>query len=425
MKRLIESLKVYRDPKIFAILCLGIFSGLPLALTSSTLSIWLTESGVTKASIGLFAAVSTPYALKFLWSPLIDGINIPIFTKILGRRTAWLITTQLALMAALIGLGFSDPAQNVGLTALFAVCVAFASASQDIVFDAYRVEKLAPSEYGAGSAASVLGYRIGMVIATAGALYLATYCGWKITYMVMAAVMVGGILTVLLSGEPSATKSQDAAASRNPIAWLKEYVIAPFAEFASRPYWLTILALIILYKMGEAFMGAMMNPFYIDIGFSKIEIANIVKLFGIAATIFGAVIGGMMVYRLGLVKALWIGGIAQLSTNFIFIALAQSGANVVLLAGCITLENITGGMGTAAFVALMSQLTNLRFTATQFALLSSLSAFARSWLATPAGWFAQELGWEGFFVLSALLALPGLAMLYRLQSRINLEKTAN
>jgi len=426
------AIKLYLHPRIVAIFFLGFSSGLPLALTASTLAVWLTEAGVSKSAIGLFAVAATPYALKFLWSPLMDGMPFPFLSRLLGRRRGWLIATQLALVGAIMLLGLADPSVNPWLTAMMALMVAIFSASQDIVIDAYRVEILKPEQQGAGAAAVVLGYRIGMIASSAGALFLASHVSWIATYWIMAALVSIGIITVLLTPEPEiAVSGQQSAAnqenntSRQPLTainWLRQHVAAPFADFMRRPHWLAILLFILLYKLGDAFMGVMTNPFLIDIGFSKEQIATVVKLYGVIATIAGSFIGGVIVFRLGTMRSLWICGIAHMLTNLMFVWLAKTGADTGLLALSITLENISGGMGTAAFVAFMSGLiTDTRFTATQYALLSSFASFGRTCLSTPAGWFAGRLGWPDFFLLATALALPGLLILWLLTRRLTYQ----
>ncbi|MFO0388124.1 MAG: AmpG family muropeptide MFS transporter [Alphaproteobacteria bacterium] len=408
----INLLTLYLQPRVLAVFFLGFSSGLPLALTASTLGIWLTEAGINKATIGLFAAVGTPYTLKFLWAPLMDSVNFPILGKWLGQRRGWLIATQLAIAAGLLMMGLMSPdTVNPWIVACFALFVATCSASQDIVIDAYRVEILKEEEQGAGAAVIVLGYRFGMIAATAGALYLAEYFGWMMAYWVMAALMGVGIITALLAGEPANHKPPKLE-GRSFNVWIKEAVIAPFADFMTRRGWLAILLFIVLYKFADAFMGVMTSPFYIEIGFSKEDIAKVVKLYGLVATIAGGFVGGAIVYRLGMLKSLWLCGIFQALTNLVFVLLAKNGADIQLLTLCITLENAAGGMGTAVFVAFMSSLCNLRFTATQYALMSSLAAFGRTWLSTPAGSVAEHIGWEAFFICSTLLAIPGLALLW-------------
>ena len=408
-----NALAVYSQPQILAILALGFASGLPLALTASTLGVWLTTAGVSKSSIGLFAAISTPYALKFLWSPLIDAVHFPYLSKHFGRRRGWLLATQIGLVISILMLGMADPSLNPWLTAVCALLVAICSASQDIVIDAYRVEILKPEQYGAGAAAVVLGYRFGMIASSALPLYLYATIGWQTTYALMAALMGIGIITVLLNREPQQSAIVEADSEKpGMVAWLRQHVVAPFADFMTRPHWLAILLFILLYKMGDAFMGVMTNPFLIGIGFTGPQIATVLKVYGVIATIIGSILGGSMVFRLGITRTLWICGLAHMFTNLMFVEQARLGADVSFLTVSITLENISGGMGTAAFVAFMSRLTHVRFTATQYALLSSFSAFGRTWLSTPSGWASEMLGWEGFFTFAALLAIPGLVVLW-------------
>ncbi|MDX1975050.1 MAG: AmpG family muropeptide MFS transporter [Rickettsiales bacterium] len=416
-------LALYLQPRLIAILLLGFSSGLPLALTASTLAVWLLEAQVDLAAIGLFAAVATPYNLKFLWAPLIDGLPFPFLSRLLGRRRGWMIATQLACAASLCVLGAIDPAQHVWWVALMAIVVAFCSASQDIVIDAYRVEILPAEQQGAGAAMVVLGYRFGMIASSAGALYLASYTSWAMTYWIMAALMGVGMVTALIAGEPATQVAPDRP-HMGVAAWLKKHVAEPFADFIQRDHWLVILLFILFYKLADAFMGLMPNVFYRDIGFSKEEIATVVKLFGLTATIVGSFIGGYIVTRLGIVRSLWICGIAHALTNVMFVVQAHVGADIRVLALGITLENVTGGMGTAAFVAFMSSLCHVQFTATQYALLSSLSSVGRTWLSTPAGWVSKQLGWELFFVFATLLAIPGLLILAWLMRRVDLNKPA-
>lgn len=423
--RVIESsghriIGAYLHPRLLIIFFLGFSSGLPLALTASTLSAWLTESGVNIATIGLFSAAATPYALKFLWAPLIDGVPFPILSKLLGRRRGWLMATQLALAASIVGLGMTSPVAHPWLTAAMALLVAICSASQDIVIDAYRVEILKPEQQGAGAATIVLGYRIGWTVSRAGALALAAHTNWPLTYMMMAALIGVGMATALLSPEPEASTGKDVTVPEKHTigSWLNNHVIAPFADFMMRPQWLAILLFILLYKLADAFMGLIPTAFYLHLGFTLDQVAGVVQLYGMIATIIGGFIGGAMVSRLGMVKSLWICGIAHALTNLMFVVQTGMGANLHVLTLAITLENTTGGMGTAAFVAFISTLTHARFTATQYALLSSLSAVGRTWLATSGGWFAEKLGWAGFFLLAASLAIPGLAVLWRLSKTL-------
>ncbi|MGA2088512.1 MAG: AmpG family muropeptide MFS transporter [Stellaceae bacterium] len=401
----LAALRVYADRRMLAILLMGFSSGLPLALTGATLAIWLKESGVTLTSIGLFAQVGLAYNLKFLWSPAMDRVRVPLLTGILGRRRSWAVTVQAALALALLAMALCDPAINLGRVVLAAAVVAFLSASQDIVIDAYRIELLGEREQGAGAAATQVGYRVGMIASGAGALYLASYFGWFWSYAGMSALMLVGIATVLMTREPKAVK---APKEKN---WFERSVAAPFAEFASRRGWVLILVFVVLYKFGDALAGIMSNPFYIALGFSKIEIANVAKLFGAGASVAGIFLGGLLVYRLGLMRALLACGALQMLSNLMYILQYWAGPDPSVLAMTIAAENVTGGMASAAFVAYLSRLCNPAFTATQYALLSALAATARTVLASGGGFLADRLGWTAFFAASTLACLPALGLL--------------
>ena len=436
VRRWIDSCRVYADRRVLAILFLGFSSGLPLALTFGTLSVWLAEVGVSKTTIGLFALMGAPYTFKFLWAPLVDRMPIPYLTRRLGRRRGWAIVTQLALMAAIAGLGATNPAAHAGLTAVSVLMVAFWSASQDIVIDAYRVEILEERQYGAGAAMIVLGYRIGMLLSGAGALYLATYVGWLATYALMAVLMTVGIATILLNPEPNVQESRESIEQERRIAfyleadphlkgkkarvlaWIYGAVISPFAEFIGRRGWLLILLFILLYKFGDALAGVMSNPFYIELGFTKIQIANVSKAFGLAATIIGGVIGGIIVDRLGILKSLFVCGILQMVSNLMFAVLAVTGNKLGMLSLTIAIENLSGGMGTAAFVAYLSSLCNIAYTATQYALLTSFMAFGRTLLSSSGGWLADHMSWINFFIATTWAALPGLLLLVWITKRL-------
>lgn len=409
-----DTLTLYLRRRVLVVLLLGFSSGLPLLLSFSTLSTWMREVGVDLTSIGLFALVGLPYTIKFVWAPVMDRLPLPPLTGRLGRRRGWMVATQLALIVTLVALGTTDPLASPLLMALFGVLVAFFSASQDIVIDAYRIESLEETEQGAGAAASTMGYRAGMLAAGAGALLMADNFGWFEAYLAMAALMSVGLLTILASPEPEAPAigalhGRDRA--EKAVNWLNEAVIAPFAEFLRRPWAALILLFILLYKLGDAFLSAMTSPFYIDVGFTKTEIAEVTKAFGLLATLGGLVIGGVLVRRLGLMWALLVCGILQAASNIVFALQAVVGNEVWMLMITIGVENATGGMGTAAFVAYLSQLTNVAFTATQYALLSSFMAFGRTLLSSPSGWVVDQIGWVPFFVASTAIAIPGLLLL--------------
>ncbi len=394
---------------------LGFFSGLPLALTASTLTAWLSDAQVDRASIGLFAAIATPYALKFLWSPLIDGMRLPVLTRLLGRRRGWLVLIQVLLAVSILLMAGNDPAVNQWLTALFGVIVATLSATQDIAIDAYRVEYLRPEEQGTGAAWVTFGYRIGMLASGAGALYLADQIGWHGTYVVMACVMGSSTLFTLIAKEPK--PSEKIAVAHNVKEFLKDYVIAPFKDFMTRPMWLGVLAFVILYKLGDAFMGTMFNPFLLDIGFTKTEIAKVVKIYGLIATLLGTFAGGWVVGKIGMFRTLLLAGFFHMLTNFLLIIQAQLGNDIHFLTLSIASENFTGGMSSAAFIAYLSALCRVNYTATQYALLSSLAAFGRTWLSTPSGALAEKVGWEWFFAIASLMAVPSLILLIWLERK--------
>ncbi|MDE0943609.1 MAG: AmpG family muropeptide MFS transporter [Alphaproteobacteria bacterium] len=418
----LSAARVYTDRRVIAILFLGFSSGMPLLLTFSTLSIWLAEEGISKTAIGLFALVGMPYSLKFIWAPLIDRLHLPFLTPWLGRRRSWAILTQLALMIGIVGLGSNDPANGAWSMAAWALFVTFSSASQDVVIDAYRVEILEERQYGAGAAMIVAGYRIGMLASGAGALFLAEAFSWYWVYVAMAALMGVGMLTILLNPEPNhvartGTGTGTSTGRGNPIQWLREAVVEPFAEFLSRGGWLPILLFVVFYKFGDSLAGIMAGPFYVEIGFSKSEIASVSKIFGLGATLIGGFIGGMLVVRRGIMQSLLWCGLLQMLSNLMFAVQAMVGHDTSMLALTIAIENVAGGMGTAAFVAYLSALCNIAYTATQYALLSSLMALARTALSAPSGMLAESTSWVTFFVVTTIAAIPGLLLLWWLIRR--------
>ncbi len=405
------SLAIYREPRLFAILLMGFSSGLPLALTGATLGVWLAEAGLSLTTIGLFALVGTAYNFKFVWSPLIDRLPLPGLTRLLGRRRGWAVVIQVLLGFAIFAMGWADPRIDPWWTALGAVAVAFLSASQDIVIDAYRVELLEDREQAAGAAATQVGYRFGMLASGAGALYLATFFGWQATYAIMGLLMGIGIMTVLLTREPERAEAAARPVPKGLGAWLQDAVVAPFADFVTRPNWTLILVFVVLYKLGDALAGTVSSPFYVAMGFSKIEIANVSKIFGVVSTLVGVALGGVVTYKLGLFRGLLVCGILQMLSNLMFAIQAVVGYDIPMLMLTIATENVTGGMGSAAFVAYLSSLCSVSYTATQYALLSSLAATARTMLSSSGGWLAESLGWVPFFGLTVLAAVPGLLLL--------------
>lgn len=423
-----ESLKIYLDRRIIAILFLGFSSGLPLLLVYGTLSYWLDVEGVSLAAIGFFSLARLPYTFKFLWAPLIDNVRLPLVHKLIGHRRSWALLSQACLMASIIGLGTSNPSQTPEVTALFAVLVAFFSATQDILIDAYRIELLKDDEQGAGAAMYVNGYRLGMLIAGAVAIGLSDWVSWPLVYTIMGGLIGVGMITVLLNREPENLAAQQQLEERHALAqryvdegkapWManlsaniKLAVIEPFMDFSNRNGWVWVLVLIVLYKMGEAMLGAMANPFYNQIGFSAAEIASVTKVFGLAATIIGGIIGGVVVYRYGIMRALLYCGIVQMLSTLLFAIQAEVGHNVPMLMVAISGENVTAGMATTAFVAYLSSHCNSAYTATQYALLSSFMAIPRDVFASFSGILAEMLGWTGFFIACSAVAAPALILL--------------
>ncbi|MGH3720223.1 MAG: AmpG family muropeptide MFS transporter [Pseudonocardiaceae bacterium] len=408
----LTALAVYREPRLVIIFLMGFASGLPLALTGATLAIWLAELRLSLTSIGLFAMLGVPYNVKFVWSPVIDRVPIPVLTRWLGRRRSWLLIIQLALIGAIVALGTTRPGEAPFWTALAALGVAFLSASQDVVIDAYRIETAREHDQGTSAAMMQYGYRLGMLASGAGGLFLAALLPWSWVYAAMAGLVSIGVMTTLLAPEPKAGAVP--APSADLLDRLREAVLAPFVEFLRRRgvvVALLVLAFIVLYSLGAAFAGAMANPFYVKAGFSKVEIATVTKAFGLGATLTGVFLGGLAVGRYGVMKALVMCGICQALSNLVFAAQALAGHDVRVLVVTIAIENLTGGMASAAFIAYLSVLCNLAYTATQYALFTSFMALGRTFLASTSGWVADHLSWVEFFLIATLLALPGLAIL--------------
>ncbi|HEY1722655.1 MAG TPA: MFS transporter [Magnetospirillaceae bacterium] len=402
-----HALDVYTDRRVLTILPLGFASGLPLLLTYSTLATWLKVDGISLGAIGAFAAVGTPYAFKFVWSPLIDRLPPPLP---FGRRRGWGITIQIALIIAIIALGSCDPANNLELVRALAILVAFLSASQDVVIDAYRVESLTAEEQGPGAALIQAGYRIAMLVSGAGSLVIAQHVSWFAAYATMAALLVVGLVVFILAPEPgaSATTRHGPESLR---AWIKTAVVDPFADFMRRPIWPVILIFIFGYKLGEALAGRMASPLYIELGFTLDEIAAVSKVFGFFATVGGALLGGIVTAKIGPLRALLICGVLQSVGNLAYVLQAVAGHRVEALALCVAAENLTGGMAAAAMVAYLSSLCSPAFTATQYALLSSVAVVGLNIVGSISGVLAQTMGWVDYFLLTTVITLPALALL--------------
>ena len=380
---------------------MGFACGLPLLLTVSVLQAWMKDEGVDLTIIGMMALVGLPYTLKFLWAPFLDRFTLPF----LGRRRGWMLVAQIALMGSIAWLGQSDPGKNPWLLAFAAFLVTFFSASQDIVVDAYRREDLADEELGLGSSLYISGYRLGMLLASGGGLIMADFMNFSMVYLILAACMLPGLIATLLTPEPETSAGTPGT--------MKEAIIDPLVEYFSRKGALWILAFILLYKVGDTMASAMTTPFYLDIGFSKSEIGTVVKLFGFWATIAGGLAGGVMMLRLGINRSLWIFGFLQAASTAGFALLANVGYSIPLLSAVIAFENLSSGMGTAAYAAFMASITNKKFTATQYALLTSLMGVPRVLASAPTGFLAKNVGWEAFFIACALIAIPGMLLLHK------------
>lgn len=414
-----DALAVYGERRVLAIFGMGIASGLPYVLIVSTMGYWLARLDVDLSAIGLFGLVALPYAWKVLWAPALDRLAPPRPFRALGRRRGWAVPIQIALAGAIVALGFTDPAAAPWVVAAIACAVGFLGASQDVVIDALRIELLEEEEQGAGAAATQMGWRIGGLIAGAGAIGLSDFVGWPVVFAVMAGAVLVGMAAVLIAPEPKSDHAAEVMERprRDLKIELTRAVIDPFREFLTRRDALAILVFALLYKFGDAIGGAMANPFYVDVGFSGAEIAAVTKVFGLGATVVGVIGGGVMVKRFGLYPALMIGGAAQALTNFAFTWLALTGPDVSVLTVAIAVDNFAGGLGSAAFVAYLSALCNTAFTATQYALLTSVMAQGRSLMAAGSGYLAEALGWPVFFAATALMALPGLLLLLYLMRR--------
>ena len=380
--------------KMLVAFIMGFASGLPLLLTSTLLQAWLKDSQIDLSTIGLVSLLSLPYTLKFIWAPFLDCYSIPGF----GRRKGWMLIFQLLLIGAIFGMGSSDPVRSPLLLGILAFTVAFFSASQDIV-----IEDLTDQELGLGSSLYVNGYRVGMLLASGGGLILSDHYSFGAVYYFMGLCLFVGVLATLLTPEPQIDTLLPAS--------FRDAVILPFIDFLKRKEAFWILAFIVLYKIGDNMAATMTTPYYMEIGFTKTQIGAVVKLFGFWATIIGSLTGGIMMLKIGINKSLWIFGILQAVSTLCFGLLTVTGPDNWVLAGVIAFENLTGGMGTTAFVAFMLSLTNRAYTATQYALLSSFMGVPRVFAAAPTGYLAQAIGWWNFFVVCTLVALPGLLLL--------------
>jgi PAT family beta-lactamase induction signal transducer AmpG len=412
-----EALLVYTRPRVIGMIFLGFSAGLPFLLVFSTLSAWLRDEGTTRTVIGFFSWVGITYSIKVFWAPIIDRLPFPLLTRLLGKRRSWMLVAQIGIALGLAGMALVDTQTQLTQLALLAVLVAFSSSTQDIVIDAYRIEAVERESQCAMAATYVFGYRLALLVAGAGAFYIAEFNSWRVAYLSMAALMGIGMLTTLIIQEPqhiatSKTKTPAATFSLRLKNWFSIAIIEPFAEFFSRngKIALLILLLIAIYKLSDITMGVMANPFYLDLGFSKTEIANISKIFGFFMTIAGAALGGILVARYGMMRPLLLGAVMVALTNMLFAVLAISEPSLTLLAIVISTDNLSGGLAASAFIAYLSSLTNQAYTATQYALFSSLMTLPAKLLGGFSGIVVDTQGYFTFFVYAAVIGLPAIGL---------------
>ena len=419
--------RVYRSAAALRMLGLGFAAGLPLLLVLGTLSFRLREAGVERATIGFLSWVGLAYAFKWVWAPLVDRLSLPWLTRRLGRRRSWLLVAQVAVIAGLVGMAGSDPRVALGALVGWAVLVAFGSATQDIALDAYRIESADIDAQAALAATYQTGYRLAMIWAGAGALWLAAraetvdasgyqQAAWQLAYLIMAASMLLGPLVVLCSPEP---QQRELPVARNLREWLHGALIEPFSEFWRRYRWqaVLILGLIAVYRISDVVMGIMANPFYVDMGYSKDEVAAVSKVFGVLMTLVGAFIGGVLAVRLGVMRVLMLGAILSAASNLLFAWLGTRGHDLQALIWVVSADNLAGGLASSAFIAYLSGLTQVRYSATQYALFSSMMLLLPKWLAGFSGVVVDSVGYSSFFVGTALLGVPVL-LLVALASRV-------
>jgi len=436
-----EVAQVYAEPATLRMLLLGFSAGLPLLLVLGTLSFWLREAGVARATIGYLSWIGLAYGFKWAWAPLVDRLPLPWLTRRLGRRRSWLLLAQCAIVGGLAGMAFADPQTGLAMLVLFALVVAFGSATQDIALDAYRIESASVERQGALAATYQTGYRLAMIWAGAGALFIAARAtdgaagyhpeGWTVAYLVMAASMAVGIVTVLLAPEPAPGAQRETLAAEQALAarlratgmaprrarlqaWLCTAVIGPFADFVSRYRWQAalLLALIAVYRISDVVLGIMANPFYVDMGYTKDEVAAVSKVYGVLMTLAGAFLGGALVLRAGVMPVLMLGAVLSAASNLLFAALALRGHDLTWLIFVISADNLSAGIASAAFIAYLSSLTSVAYTATQYALFSSIMLLLPKFIAGFSGAFVDAFGYVAFFCSTAALGLPVLLLVW-------------
>ncbi|SEP13997.1 AmpG family muropeptide MFS transporter [Aquisalimonas asiatica] len=426
----LDALRVYAHPRVFAMLFLGFAAGLPLLLVGGTFTAWLRDLGVELAAIGFLSWVGLAHSIKVLWAPLVDRLTLPVLTPLFGRRRAWILTAQCTVAMGLLGMALADPVEELWLVAFWAVVTAFGSATQDISIDAYRVEAVGRERQGAMAATYVTGYRLAILMAGAGALHIAAVGSWSVAYGVMALLMGVGLVTTLIVREPEVQQVSDdtrrmeqrvveyldrtthQGALRDFVAWFLSAVVCPFADFFKR-YGLAAVAVLLFvgtFRISDIVMGVMANPFYLDLGFTKTEIANVAAAFGLGMTLGGAALGGVLVLRFGIARMLIFTAIMAPLTNLTFSWLALIGPELYGLVFAIIADNVTGGMAISVFLAYLASLTNTAYTATQYALFSSLMTLPGQFLGGFTGWLAEQVDWVWFFIIAAGAGLPAIVL---------------
>ncbi len=437
-----DAIAVYRHPRIIAMLFLGFSAGLPFLLVFSTLSAWLRDLGVSRTAIGFFAWVGITYSIKVLWAPVVDRASLPLLTRLLGKRRSWMLLAQIGIALGLLGMAMTDPTTDLVRVAAFAFLVAFSSATQDITIDAYRIEAIAKERQAAMAATYILGYRVALLVAGAGAFYIAEYTSWSGAYLVMAALMMVGMATALIVAEPAHDLDRENVMFekrvvafmqrsahlperlRAAIAWFIGAVVCPFADFFSRNGLLAIVILVFIgiFRLSDITMGIMANPFYLDLGFSKLQIANIAKFFGFFMTIIGSVIGGVLVVRYGIMRPLLLGAVMVAVTNLLFAFMATVGPDLTWLAIVISADNVSGGLSSAVFIAYLSSLTNRAYTATQYALFSSFMTLPGKFISGFSGVVVDGFGYVTFFICAAAIGIPAILLVLYLMRRVNVDE---
>ncbi|GMQ97461.1 MAG: MFS transporter [Gammaproteobacteria bacterium] len=439
-----EAVRVYLHPRVLGMLFLGFSAGLPFLLVFSTLSFWLADENISRSMIGLFSWIGITYSIKVFWAPVVDRVHLPILTRLLGRRRSWMLLAQCGIAFGLFGMSLSDPSSDLTPIIWFGLLVAFSSATQDISIDAYRIEAIDARKQAVMAATYIGGYRIALLVAGAGALYLAEYLSWSTAYLVMAMLMAVGFVTTLIISEPENGESPEGAMleqrvmdflershhwpqrARDAMAWFIGAVVCPFVDFFKRNGTLALVILLFIgvFRLSDITMGVMANPFYHDLGFTKTEVANVAKIFGFFMTIGGAALGGLLVVRYGIMRPLLLGAVMVASTNLLFALMAViGGTSAPLLAMVITADNLSGGLSNAAFIAYLSSLTNRSYTATQYALFSSLMTLPGKFIGGFSGFIVDGYGYVSFFLYAAAVGVPAILLVLYLMKRDDLLST--